>query len=248
MSSKAHTVVAVLLFVISLGCDRNHPVEFGPVEPEFENDFGMLMVLLPSGEFTMGSPESEPGRDSDETPRRVILSQSMYVAAFEVTQKQWERVMGTVPARHIGTDRPVDSVSFEDALDFAAKVSEQTGHTYRLPTEAEWEFACRAGTTTAYHTGERLRDTDATFRTWPADGSARDIEGTTEVGSHEPNAWGLYDMHGNVWEWAVAENGSGVLRGGAWSFSATAARCAARLELAPDRRYDVNGLRLVMER
>ena len=208
---------------------------------------GMVLVAIKPGKFVMGSPDDEFGRDEDETAREVVVEMPFYISIHEVTQGQWQSVMSKNPSRFEGTDLPVEQVSLNDALAFAKKLSARDNMTYRLPTEAEWEYAARAGTTTAYHMGARLTPRDGNVRSKAASGGGlRPNDGvgkTTPVGQYGPNAWGLFDAHGNVWEWTA----EGVLRGGGWSFSPTAARSAARLELGENTRYDVNGLRLVRE-
>ena len=245
-----------VLTSLAISCRRNPPAVDGDpnapllaeVErtPEVTNGLGMRFVAVRPGTFRMGSPAEEAGRDTGEDLREVRIERPFYLAVHEVTQKQWAAVMDAHPSRFKGDDHPVEQVSLEDARDFARRLSERDGVAYRLPTEAEWEYACRAGATTAYSTGARLVPRDANVRLGPADGlptptGAR--HGTTPVGTYSANPWGLFDMHGNVWEWTA----EGLLRGGAWSFSAAAARCAARLHLAPGTRYDVTGVRLVRE-
>ena len=148
------------------------------------------MVLIPAGKFMMGSPTSEKGRNDDETQHEATLTKSYYMGKYEVTQEQWEAVMGNNPSETKGSKLPVTDVSWEDCQEFIKKLNAKTKGGYRLPTEAEWEYACRAGTSTAYSFGDRLTKNDA------------NIEGDSieEVGSYKPNAFGLYDMHGNVWE------------------------------------------------
>lgn len=152
----------------------------------------------PPGSFIMGS--SHPEADEGEEPRRVTLTRGYYTGVHTVTQRQWQAVMGTDPSEFQGGERPVERVSWDDAQDFCVRASVAVGRQFRLPTEAEWEYSCRAGTATQFHFGdtpepERMRyDSSPSF-----DGSPPD--GTSVVGSHPPNAWGLYDMHGNVNEW-----------------------------------------------
>lgn len=233
--------------------------------PTVEAADGMRFALVKPGKFMMGSPAQEPGRDDDEAQHEVSVDRPFYVGTTEVTQAQWRAVMGTNPSRFVGDDRPVESVTWAEAVEFAEKLSKRDGVTYRLPSEVEWEYACRAGTTTAYSAGAMLPPGKANIRmTMGAEGEAGLNDAwrkeTQKVGSFPPNAWGLYDMHGNVWEWTagayaaypgaspiVTEAGQKVLRGGAWNFSQDAARSAVRLAMAPERRYDCNGVRLVRE-
>ena len=188
----------------------------------------------------------------------VTLTKAFYLGKFAVTQEQYMQVMGTNPSRFKGAKLPVETVSWDDAQEFCKKVSRKTGQTVRLPTEAEWEFACRAGTTTFYYSG----DTEADLgRAGWYDANSN---GTTHpVGQKEPNAWGLYDMHGNVWEWcqdwyggyeagtATDPQGPGtgtyrVLRGGSRSDCREGCGSAIRNRSAPVRRNYYGGFRVVL--
>jgi len=220
----------------------------------FTNSIGVKFVLIPSGEFMMGSKDT--GGDSDEQPvHRVRISRPFYMGIHEVTQRQWEAVMGSNPSHFKGADRPVEQVSWVDVQTFIGKLNDREGrNVYRLPTEAEWEYACRAGTTGAYAG-------DLASMGWYADNSDNR---THPVGRKRANAWGLYDMHGNVWEWVgdwYAGNyyknspradpigpSSGsyrVLRGGGWNLNAALCRSADRNLNAPVVRYGSLGFRLV---
>jgi formylglycine-generating enzyme required for sulfatase activity len=247
---------------------------------------GMEMVLLPAGTFSMGSPPDEPGREPGETLHRVALSRPFYLGRHEMTQEQWARVMGDNPSQHsdCGTC-PVENVSWHEAHDFLARLSARTGERFRLPTEAEWEYACRAGTTTAFATGPRLSPAqgnyDGRYRLPAAPGEppTYDPEGlyrekTTPVGSFAANPWGLFDLHGNVWEWveddacpyddagasieAPLEDPLGVcdpatsggkkgIRGGSWYFGEDSARCALRYTHRPQDVGPSLGFRIVRE-
>ena len=226
---------------------------------ELRNSVGMEFVLLVPGTFEMGSPSDEPGRDDDETLYTVTLSQPLYLGKTEVTQDQWEAVMGGNPSNFssCGGACPVEGVSWEDAQGFIAELNRREGvSVYRLPTEAEWEYAARAGTQTAYHFGNAADQLEQYG--WYKD-NARNR--THPVGQKQPNGWGLFDMHGNVWEWvhdwygdypggAVTdprgpEAGVGrVRRGGAWSSGARYHRVANRHGFAPVNRYNGLGFRL----
>jgi len=222
---------------------------------------------IPKGTFTMGSPEDEVGRYSDETQHQVTLTQDYYIGVFEMTQRQYELITGNKPsyfsnASYYAT-RPVEKVSYNmirgssagagwpsnhdvDSDSFLGKLRSKTKLAFDLPTEAQWEYACRAGTTTSLNTGKNVvnpASSDANLneagRNWYNGGSGYSqtcgpSAGTARVGSYLPNAWGLYDMHGNVWEWCLdwygsysgdatdpagAQSGSiRVLRGGSWSY------------------------------
>ncbi|RLS83954.1 MAG: formylglycine-generating enzyme family protein [Planctomycetota bacterium] len=153
------------------------------------------MVLIPAGKFMMGSPKKENGRDDDEWQHEVTLTKPFYLSMYEVTQEQWESVMGKNPSsRTKGAKLPVTDVSWNDCKKFIKKLNGITKGKYRLPTEAEWEYACRAGTTTKYSFGDEITPKDANY--WDSK-----IGESVAVGSYKPNAFGLYDMHGNAWEW-----------------------------------------------
>ena len=211
------------------------------------------LVLIPAGKFNMGSPESENGRLKNETQHEVTLTKPYYIGKYEVSQEQWESVMGSNPSsNNKGAKLPVTNVSWEDCREFIKKLNTKTNGDYRLPTEAEWEFACRAGTNTAYSVGSSLTKSDANI-----DGSS-----INTVGSYRPNAFGLYDMHGNVWEWcedwlgdypaeAVTDPKGPVkgtnrmLRGGAFTNNVSEARCSYRINNISPSSWHVNvGFRL----
>ena len=219
----------------------------------------MEMVYVPSGTYAMGSPDTELWRDSDEGPQHeVTISNGFYLGKSEVTQAQWQAVMGSNPSFYQGANRPVEMVSWYDVHGFIHRLNVAAGDSlYGLPTEAEWEYACRAGTTTWWSFGEdesKLRD----YVWYKGDGSP---PGTKEVGMKEPNAWGLYDMHGNVWEWCQDWYGpypSGpqtdpqgpvwgairVVRGGGFYDDSRRVRSANRFSNAPSNR-DVVGCRML---
>lgn len=225
------------------------------------------MVLIPAGTFTMGSPDSEAGRSKDEGPQHRVTLQSFYMGKYEVTQAEWQAVMGTNPSKFKGDNLPVENVSWDDAQEFCRKLSQMTGKEYRLPTEAEWEYAARAGTTTPFAFGLSLSSEQANFNgNYPYGGVAKGVyrQQTTAVGSFQPNKFGLYGMHGNVWEWcqdwyhdsyngapgdgSMWESGGGlfrVLRGGSWNYIAMDCRSAARGANSLDLRDDNTGLRVV---
>ena len=205
------------------------------------------MVLIPSGKFKIGSPESEKGRNDEETRHEVTLTKSFYLGKYEVTQEQWERVMGNNPSKNKGVKLPVTNVSWEDCQEFIKKLNAKTNGGYRLPTEAEWEYACRAGTTTAYAFGESLTRSDANILDLD---DLREPPEIKPVGSYKPNAFGLYDMHGNVEEWCEdwygdypegevtdpkgpAKGEDRVVRGGGHGSSASLVRSSRRRGESP---------------
>jgi formylglycine-generating enzyme required for sulfatase activity len=213
------------------------------------------MVVIPAGRFLMGSPESESGRFKDEGPQRWVDVPRFALGKFEVTQGQWQAVMGGSPSRFsmCGADCPVENVSWNDVQEFVRRLNQQTGQRYRLPSEAEWEYAARAGTTTAYFWGDAFD-------------SRRTNNGrqTIRVGSFEGNAFGLHDMHGNVLEWvqdawhndyvgapsdgsawtAGGDQSRRVLRGGSWGGTHQTLRSANRFGFARDTRFYVTGFRI----
>jgi uncharacterized protein (TIGR02996 family) len=178
-----------------------------PVGPFWTNSVGMKFAWIPGGTFPMGSPKSEKGRGSDETQHQVTLTRGFWLAIHPVTQAAWRAVMGedhwlAVHRRHgqsfRGDDLPVNGAYWKECQDFLRRLSRKDRHPYRLPTEAEWEYACRAGTTTPFYFGKTISTDQANYN----DGRHRYAQlKTTPVGSCPPNAWGLYDMHGNVLEW-----------------------------------------------
>ena len=220
----------------------------------FGKGIKLEMLIIPAGTFMRGSPSSEKGRYENEIQHEVIITKPFYMGKYEVTQDQWEAVMGDNPSRKTkGSKLPVTDVSWEDCQEFIKKLNEQTNGGYRLPTEAE--YACRAGTTTAYSFGDSLTKIDANY----GDGTAGN---TKTVGSYKANAFGLYDMHGNVWEWCAdwkAEYPSGwatdpmgislgkyrVLRGGSFDVNGLSARSSYRFNSSrPYNRDDDLGFRL----
>jgi len=227
------------------------------------NSKDMEFVLIQPGEFDMGSPANETGRfDDEERIHHVTISEAFYLGKYEVTQKQWHEVMEDSPSYYKGDDLPVENVSWDDVQEFIEKLNEKEGtNKYRLPSEAEWEYAARAGTTTRYSFGDD--DSKVGEYAWYSENSGGK---THPVGKKEANPWGLYDVHGNVWEWvqdewhdtyngtpddgSAWEDGSGasrVFRGGCWFLSTRFCRSATRYRYAPGVRARRIGFRLLLE-
>jgi formylglycine-generating enzyme required for sulfatase activity len=233
-----------------------------------KNSIGMEFALIPPGSFQMGSPTSEPGRNSDEGPVSVTLTRPYWLGRTEVTRGQWKAVMGREPwGSQSGTDyHPATDVSWECAQAFFTRLSilEGNGWTYRLPTDAEWEWACRGGTLTAYWFGNELNGTQANCNGNYRYGTIQKgpyKQGTTAVGSYDLNPFGLWDMHGNVWEWcadrhhealpggenpeATSSGSVRVIRGGGWGDGAVDCRSANRARYWPGSRYNYLGFRVL---
>ena len=246
--------------------------------PPLVNSFGIELQLLPAGEFTMGQADS----DGAETPHQVRLTKPFYMGVVPVTNAQWEMVMGSEPSEWKDADRPVETVSWKDAVEFCRRLStnpeeKNAGRVYRLPTEAEWEYACRAGSWTDFSFGDdesRLRkyawfaNNSGTQKldamAWNEEEHIIANDGQTHpVGEKKPNPWGLYDMHGNVWEWCSDRYGDygkraatdpqgpiwgsdRVIRGGSWGAIGTFCRSAYRGKRSPSTRVNYLGFRLAM--
>jgi formylglycine-generating enzyme required for sulfatase activity len=248
----------------------------------FSEDLGdgveLEMVTIPKGSFLMGSPEDEPERSSSESPQHPVTIQSFYLGKYPVTQAQWKAVaslsqvnrkLDPDPSRFKGENRPVEQVSWLDAVEFCERLTQKTGRQYRLPSEAEWEYACRAGTTTPFHFGETISTDLANYAgnyIYSAGVKGINRKETTPVGSFGvANAFGLYDMHGNVWEWCVDQwhknyegaptdgsawlsdnyNQNYVRRGGSWNNDPRSCRSACRIRNVADNGYNDGGFRVV---
>jgi formylglycine-generating enzyme required for sulfatase activity len=227
-------------------------------------ELDILLVPVPAGSFTMGSPANERGRQSNEGPQaQVTISKPFWLGATEVTQQQWEALMGANPSHHKKDGHhPVEMVSWTQAVEFCAKLTERErgagripdGYAYALPTEAQWEYACRAGTTDPHH--GKIDDVAWHFK-------ATEGENTKPVGQKQPNAWGLFDMHGNVWEWCAdwfgpyeggkqvdprgAASGTiRIVRGGSYGEKPVDSRSAFRAGFKPERAGNSVGFRVAL--
>jgi formylglycine-generating enzyme required for sulfatase activity len=301
MSGTQYRPLAGLVLVIaSVGC-RREPVTIvapGGHEPPRASKFtgseggdvrevaGVKLCWCPPGKFKMGSPPDESERRPGEDQVDVTLTRGFWMAKYEATQGQWKRIVGELPGPLTtelpeGDDYPVGNVNFAEAETFCRKLTEH-GHRlgelpndweFRLPTEAQWEYACRAGTTTATAFGDKLSSKQANFKGRPYNGAepGPSLGRAAKVGSYAPNAWGIHDMHGNIFEWcrdwshAKLPGGvdpdlydagatalpnrtsdlSRVRRGGCWADDGWPCRSACRLRFEPERRYDHIGFRVV---
>lgn len=227
---------------------------------EFTNSIGIRFRLIPAGSFMMGASPGDSEVGEGELPRHSVeITRPFHIGEHEVTQEIYEQVMGENPSEFKGADRPVERISWNDAVAFCTRLSEMTGESYRLPTEAEWEYACRAGTETRYYWGDAM---DGDYA-WHDENSGGE---THPAGQKNPNEWGLYDMSGNVWEWCgdwFAENyyfqsppqdpsgpesgTSRVVRGGSWYNYPKNLRSSSRFGFRPDRGNYYIGFRVVRE-
>ena len=267
---------ALVLIIFLFFC----PTAVAQQPKEVTNSIGMKLVLILPGSFRMGSPEEEKGREHWETQHQVAISNWYYLGACEVTQDEYEKLTGKRPSAYRGSQKsfgqvgerfrgaknPVNQISWEDAISFCKKLSDlpeekTAGREYRLPTEAEWEYACRAGSKTAYSFGDSVKELPE--YAWFGD----DSEGTHPVGQKKPNKWGLYDMHGNVFEFCQDwfDNGNGdypsvlatdpqgpstgstrIDRGGCWRCDAADCRSARRVSAASTFLNEYYGFRVAV--
>ncbi|MEH2438777.1 SUMF1/EgtB/PvdO family nonheme iron enzyme [Nostoc sp.] len=263
-SSTSHTTKAMSLEsfqfeVVTVDAKGNIATRSNREAKYFIEDLGngmtLEMVQIPGGTFTMGSPEDEAQREKDESPQHQVKVPGFFMGKYEITQAQYKAITDNNPSNFKGEKRPVEQVSWDDAVEFCKKLSQKTGKTYRLPSEAEWEYACRAGTKTPFYFGETITTKLVNF----------DGKETKSVGSFPPNAFGLYDMHGNVYEWCQdvynsnyqnapkdgsawlngKDNNIKRLRGGSWIGNAKYCRSAARDGDARAIRHHDVGFRVV---
>ncbi len=259
-----------------------------PLGAEADHATSLPMLWIPPGRFWMGSPEDEPERRSGEGPQHLVQLQGFFLSQTPITQAQWRQVaqwrptkgegawnqkLNPNPSHFKGDQRPVEQVSWEDAMEFCRRLSQRTGRRYTLPSEAQWEYACRAGTTTPFHFGSTISTKLANYNGNEVygDGAKGDFrQQTTDVASFPANPWGLHDVHGNVLEWCADhrypnyegapedgrawidedakenknETNSRLLRGGSWSYHSWLCRSASRDFPLPDDRGDFIGFRV----
>jgi sulfatase modifying factor 1 len=295
LKNLAFTTTAVLTVALGIGLGESR----GAQSPVSTNSFlgakagdeikvgSVRLCWCPPGKFIMGSPREEPERRPGEDQVEVTLTKGFWMAKYEATQGDWKRVMSRLPGPLTvelpeGDDFPVGNVNFAEAEAFCQKLTDlgrQSGELpsdweFRLPTEAQWEYACRAGTTTATSFGDRISSTQANFKGKPYNGAepGPSLNRAAKVGSYPANPWGLHDMHGNTFEWCrdwyhsglpggvdpdlysalatAALNRTGdrsrVRRGGAWTDDGWACRSAFRVRFEPHRRYDHIGFRVAV--
>ncbi len=233
----------------------------------FTNSLGMKFVWIAPGSFKMGSAKSEKERKDDEYQHTVTLTKGFYMGIYTVTQEEWTAIMGKNPSKFTdGKNLPVEQVSWSECQEFIKKLQEKEKKSYRLPTEAEWEYACRAGTTTPFSFGETLSAEQANYNGKYVYGEGKTgtyREKTMPVGSFPPNAWGLFDMHGNVWQWCedwydeqftkkdstdpLSTTGEvRSIRGGSWIDNPRECRSAFRGGCKPTLKHSLIGLRLCL--
>jgi formylglycine-generating enzyme required for sulfatase activity len=243
----------------------------------FREDLGngiyLDMTHIPGGIFLMGAPESEKYSLDCERPQHQVTIPPFWMGKYAVTQEQWQAIMDNNPSRFKGAKRPVEKVSWNDCQEFCQKLSQRTGKAYGLSSEAQWEYTCRAGTTTPFHFGETITPNLANYHgghTYAEEGKGIYREETVEVGQFPPNAFGLYEMHGNVLEWcgdvwhdsyadkpknfqqngriiwSSGNNSRHVLRGGSWDYYPRHCRSANRIRNYADYGFNVNGFRLAV--
>jgi formylglycine-generating enzyme required for sulfatase activity len=237
---------AILLTLALASCAEEPPPRW--IDPTTQ----MELVLIAAGDFVAGSPQTEPGHQPDETLYPVRVARPFYMSIHEVTRAQWAAVMD--PQTPAGGDAslPMVNVTWFAVHDFLERLNRTNQGRFRLPSEVEWEYACRAGTTSPYSTGSTLTTAQANYNglfPLPGQASGENRGRVTPVGSFPANAWGLHDMHGNVWEWTSEgyDDERKVIRGGSWRFDAESARCALRYTHRPQDKGDSLGFRVVRD-
>jgi formylglycine-generating enzyme required for sulfatase activity len=257
----------MMLVIVASGCGRESGMA-PATDKEISFDLGggvrLELVQIPAGEFRMGSPDSDKYANSDEKPQhRVRITKPFYLGKYPVTQEQWEAVMGSNPSQFKGPKNPVERVSWDDCQHFLEKLNAKLAdhRKFRLPTEAQWEYACRAGSTACYCFGDKA--SRLSEYAWYNQNSGNKSH---PVGEKKPNAWGLYDMYGNVWQWCADRYDGGyyslsptddplgpcegnarrVFRGGSWEHGTGHCRSAYRGSHAPGRQIDHLGFRVLI--
>ena len=259
MLSRMKPFQVLVLSTIGLNA-LSAPYALAGVNATVTNATGMKFARIEPDVFIMGSPSDEVDRKDAEAPHVVTITQPFYLGVYEVTQVEYEKVMGSNPSKEKSPNLPVDHITWHDAVAFCEKLSAtDPKFDYRLPTEAEWEYACRAGTRTRHYWGEDSdRSQIGDYAFYKANGDGK----THEVGQKRPNPWGLYDMNGNVWEWCQdwmapydpaqkldpkgpSAGDQKVCRGGCWAYDAARCRSAERNEAPADSVHPNLGMRVV---
>ena len=262
MMRPKYLILIVAAPLLYLGLARLLPADddsdaTGRPDPIIVNSIGMKLALIPANKFHMGSLPLEKGRHHDERQHRVNLTEPFRIGVTEVTQSQWQAIMGFNRSYHRGDDLPAERLSWKDAVAFCDKLSENEGKIYRLPTEAQWEYACRAGAAGPFAGPGKINEV-----AWHYGNSKRQ---THPVAAKKPNDWGLYDMHGNVAEWCSdyyaadypdepvtdptgpPSGAARVVRGGAWDAFTPGCRSAARLSRSPAHQLKSTGFRVILD-
>jgi formylglycine-generating enzyme required for sulfatase activity len=254
---------------------QRQPLQLEGALEDLGGGVSLPLVRIPAGEFVMGSPDAEPERFSDEGPQHRVRLREFWLGQTPITQAQWRAVMGTNPSRFTdqpdSDQRPVEQMSWREAMAFCRQLADRTGRVYTLPSEAQWEYACRAGTTSPFAFGESITPELANYdghTTYAGSPEGVYRKQTTAVGAFPANAWGLHDMHGNVWEWCLdhwhnsyaSAPGDGsawvdsedennaihrLLRGGSWYGNPWYCRSADRSRSEPDYAFNYIGFRVV---
>lgn len=272
-STAARLFSLVAFIVLACVCARGEDENPKELSLDLGGELKLELVLIPAGTFDMGSPDTEESRKSGEKKHAVTISKPFYMAKYEVTQEQYEAIAKENQSKNKGPKLPVERVTWEEATKYCEKLSEKSAKAVKLPTEAQWEYACRAGTTAPFSFGETIAADQANYNTDEKYGTGVKVEKkeskTVAVGSFKPNAWGLYDMHGNVWEWCrdwydskypdgaatdpegpkagTEDPASRVLRGGSFISPPSILRSAARDTLAPTFRNSHGGFRVIVQ-
>ncbi len=275
-SPKLRSLQLTKIEFASVKLDRKGDIRSSPkgvakiYQENLGNGVNLIMVKIPAGSFIMGSPESEHHRVENESPQHQVTLKEFYIAQTEITQSQYQSIMGENPSKFKGNNHPVERVDWNQAQEFCRKLSLKTGKTYTLPSESQWEYACKAGTTTPFSGGETITTKVANYagnyegkESYRNEPKGVNRASTTDVMTFPPNAFGLYDMQGNVWEWCADnwhdtyegapkddrvwhdKDPNMLLRGGCWSERPELCRSASRIGNLPDTRVDAFGFRVV---
>jgi len=266
-------ILSIVIVLLLKNCDLKNILDkipyhrqlTSPLKSKFYNNtLETTFILIKPSEFEMGSPDHENGRNIDEIQKRISIQQHFYIMATEITQKQWYKLMGTKPWQGKnytieGDNYPATNISWNDCQEFIDKLNQKENtKKYRLPLEAEWEFVCRAGTITRFNWGEKIDCSKANFGNGLLEDKCNDNNTgqIKDVTSYAPNKWGIYNMHGNVWEWCNEnylnpktneKTSYKITRGGGWHSNPNLCRSANRGKCRPEQRLNDQGFRLISE-